>query len=377
MKRFLSILLVLTTLLISACTAGDVKNDSSSSVDDSNNIIFSYPADSTASSLSSSSEESDSTKPSSSLDASKEDSDEASPSSSEDTASSSSEDTSSTVSSVADSSTVSSTANDSSVPESSVPVISSPDITIDPSNPNSTWINDLKDQQDMDYHGYTAEELDDYFDDALFVGDSVANGLKLYKSMYEKEIFDNMVFHTGACYGFNNCLSAISSKSLHPVYQGAQRTIWDMVSLTGAKKVFIGFGLNDFGCVTTKNIKNCLDKIISKIRAVNPDIEIILLSSGYFTKAGESYQPSKNDYRTCFRQRDYNQFVLEYCNSMGLDYIDVSNCFADDYGYLDKDKAMDNYCHPHIKHYHLWRDILYGYAADKINGNYSNPERMR
>jgi len=374
MKRFLSIILVFSTLLISACTAGDNNKENNSSVDDSNNIIFSYPVDSSATDFSSVSGESSSKESSDSIDATSE---ESLVSSADGSIDLSSADTSNTNSSVPDSSIPNSTAPDSSVPESSVPVISSPDITIDPSTPGATWINDLKGQQDTDYHGYTAEELDDYFDDALFVGDSVANGLKLYKSMYEKDIFEKMIFHTGACYGFNNCLSAVSSKSLHPVYQGAQRTIWDMVALTGAKKVFIGFGLNDFGCVTTKNIKNCLDKIISKIRAVNPDIQIILLSSGYFTKAGESYQPSKNDYRTCFRQRDYNQFVLEYCNSLGLDYIDVSNCFADDYGYLDKDKAMDNYCHPHIKHYHLWRDILYGYAADKINGNYTNPERMR
>ncbi len=371
MKRFLCILLVLTTVLISACTAGDNNNTASSSADDSgNSIIFSYPTDSPA--HSSSSEDSVNSSENSYAD-SAESSEESAPSSEE-----SSEDTSSKPdSSVPDSSVADSSAPGSSAPDSSVPDISSPDISIEPSNPNSGWINDLKGQQDTDYHGYTAEQLDDYFDDALFVGDSVANGLKLYKSMYEKDIFNEMVFHTGACYGFNNCLSAISSKSLHPVYQGAQRTIWDMVTLTGAKKVFIGFGLNDFGCVTTKNIKNCLDKIIAKIRAANPDIEIILLSSGYFTKAGESYQPSKNDFRTCFRQRDYNQFVLEYCNSLGLDYIDVSNCFADEYGYLDKSLAMDNYCHPHIKHYHMWRDILYGYAADKLNGNYTNPERMR
>lgn len=363
MKKLLCIILVLLMLFATACATSSKSVESSvAESSDGENIIFSYPTES-------------STEPSSA------ESTEASSQSSENSINSGADATedspSSSTSEVPSSSETDSSTNQNQDPVISAPPISSPDISIAPSNPENTWINDLKGQQDTDYHGYTAEQLDDYFDDALFVGDSVSNGLKLYTSMYEKGIFSGMTFHTGACYGFNNCLSAVTNKSLHPVYQGQQRTIWEMISLTNPNKVFIGFGLNDFGCVTTNNIKKCLDKIIANIRAVKPDIQIILLSSGYFTKAGEKYNPSMNDFRVCSRQRDYNQFVLEYCNSLGLDYIDVSNCFADEYGYLDKDLAMDNYCHPHIKHYHMWRDILYGYAADKINGNYTNPERMR
>lgn len=362
MKRFICILLVIFMLFIAACSSNEDQVTSSKEESDGNNIIFSYPTESSAEPSSNESSEasfqSTTTDENSSIDTS--------------------EDSTTDVTSEApSSSTPESSTVSSQAPVISAPPISSPDISIDPSSPENVWINSLKGQQDTDYHGYTAEELDDYFDDALFVGDSVSHGLKLYTSMYEKGIFSGMTFHTGACYGFNNCLSAVTNKSLHPVYQGQQRTIWEMISLTNPNKVFIGFGLNDFGCVTTKNVKNCLDKIIANIRAVKPDIQIILLSSGYFTKAGEKYNPSMNDFRVCSRQRDYNQFVLEYCNSLGLDYIDVSNCFADEYGYLDKDLAMDNYCHPHIKHYHMWRDILYGYAADKINGDYTNPERMR
>ncbi len=347
MKKFLCIVLALVALLTTACVSNAGTDNSSvdSEADSSEVNIFSYPTPS----VEESSETSDAT--------------------SEETSDITSEDT--TVDSSDDESSVS-----SSFPVISAPPISSPEISIDPSEYTQVWVNDLKDQQDTDYHGYTAEELDDYFDDALFVGDSVANGLKLYTQMYEK-IFTGMTFNTGACYGFHNCLNPVSSSSMHPLYNGAKYTIWQMVALTNPNKVFIGFGLNDFGCTTTASNKKCLDRIIANIRAVKPDVEIIILSSGYFTKQGESYKPNLNDYRTCFRQRDYNQFILEYCNAMGLDYIDVSNCFADENGYLPKESSLDNYCHPQIKLYTAWRDILYGYAADKINGNYQNPARMR
>lgn len=357
MKKFLCVILALLSIFVTACAA-DSNLDSSfdSSEDNGNDIVFSYPTheDSSAETSEVTSDEQSS--------ASSEDA------TSEESSAASSEDEKDTSSAVQD--------NSSTAPTISVPPIDSPDISIDNSPYGEVWINNLKDQQDTDYHGYTAEELDDYFDDALFVGDSVANGLKLYTTMYEK-IFQGMVFHTGACYGYHNCLSAVTSSSMHPLYQGQKRNIWEMVALTNPNKVFIGFGLNDFGCTTTGSVKKCLDKIVANIRAVKPDVEIIILSSGYFTKDGESYKPNLNDYRTCFRQRDYNQFVLEYCNALGLDYIDVSNCFADEYGYLPKDSSLDNYCHPQIKLYTAWRDILYGYAADKMQGTYQNPERMR
>lgn len=351
MKRFICVVLALISLFITACAAGgnDSSEVSESSETSKSDIVFSYP-------VPSSKEDSFSVDAISSEDGSSEDA--VSPDqSSEDEASVSSEPSSAEASVY-------------------VPPISSPDISVPASEYGTPWVNDLRDQQDTDYHGYPAEELDAYFNDALFVGDSVSNGLKLYTSMYEK-VFQGMVFNTGACYGYHNCLSAVSDKSMHPIYQGQKRTIWEMVALVKPKKVFIGFGLNDFGCTTTSSVKKCLDRIIANIYAVDPNVDIIILSSGYFTKEGESYIPEKNDYRTCFRQRDYNQFVLEYCNAVGLDYIDVSNCFADDYGYLPKESSLDNYCHPQIKLYSKWRDILYGYAADKLLGAYQNPPRMR
>lgn len=245
-----------------------------------------------------------------------------------------------------------------------------------PNDPSGAWINPMINQQDRDYHGYSPEELDAYFNGAVFSGDSVFNGLKIYTQNNE-DIFNGVIFNTGACYGFHNCLSPVSSSSMHPLYQGQKRTLWEMVSITGTDKIFIGFGLNDFGCTTRSSVIKCLDRIKANLYAANPNVEIILLSSGYFTKKGSSYNPSKNDYRTNNRQREYNQLVLDYCNANGWDYIDVTNCFSDQYGDLDASRSLDNYCHPKIGEYTVWRDILYSYAAAKLMGNYTNPPTMK
>jgi len=244
-----------------------------------------------------------------------------------------------------------------------------------PPPPADNTIAAMLNQQDRDYHGYSAEELDAYFEGALITGDSVTNGLKLYTQMHEP-ILSGAYFHTGASYGFNNAVAAVTPSSQHPLFRGQRSTIWDVAAALGSDKVIIGFGLNDFGYCNTARIETCLDRIVSNLRAVNSDIEIIFLSSGYFTRNGEVCRPEMSDYRTNQRQRSHNQFVLEYCNENGFDYIDVTHCFSDAQGYLKASITLDDYCHPRISEYTAWRDILYSYAANKLMGTYQNPPAM-
>ena len=269
--------------------------------------------------------------------------------------------------------------------ESIAPVVSSEEISAEdvnssesetsPPPPADNSIAAMLNQQDRDYHGYSAEELDAFFDDALFTGDSVTNGLKIYTQNYE-DVFRGAYFHTGASYGFNNAVAGVTPSSQHPLFRGERSTIWKVASVLGSNRVIIGFGLNDFGYCTTERIESCLDRIVSNIRAVNSDIEIVFLSSGYFTRNGEVCRPEMCDYRTNQRQRSHNQFVLEYCNANGFDYIDVTHCFSDAQGYLRANITLDDYCHPRIEEYTAWRDILYSYAANKLMGTYKNPPAM-
>ncbi|MBR6594782.1 MAG: hypothetical protein IKK83_06325 [Clostridia bacterium] len=273
----------------------------------------------------------------------------------------------------------SSSPEESSVVSSSSPEVSGSDESSAGANnsvPSGEWINNLIDQQSRDYFGYSASELDAYFTDTIITGDSVTNGLKIYKNSYEKGILEGVYFHTGASYGYNNALKPVTASSQHPLYQGQKRNIAQVAALRGSKKIIMGFGLNDFGYATPNFIRNCLDKLCSSIYEVDASIDIIILSSGYFTEKGQVYRPEINDHRTNKRQREYNQVVLDYCNEKGLDYIDVTNCFSDSYGNLRSDITLDNYCHPQIEQYTVWRDILYSYAAQKMLGTYSNPPAM-
>ena len=70
-----------------------------------------------------------------------------------------------------------------------------------------------------------------------------------------------------------------------------------------------------------------------------------------------------------------NNYLLEYCNENGLDFIDIASqltekgCLADKY-------ASDGYCHIGQSGYKIWTAILRDYAVSKQNGTYTNPEKM-
>ena len=89
---------------------------------------------------------------------------------------------------------------------------------------------------------------DGYFDDAVFVGDSIT--LKLYH--YVKDMrnqgtpcLGSAKFLTAGSLGSGNALWPVSKESVHPSYQGEKMRIEKAIELMGARKVYIMLGMND------------------------------------------------------------------------------------------------------------------------------------
>ena len=233
--------------------------------------------------------------------------------------------------------------------------------------------------QSIDWSKKTAAECDEYFKNSVIVGDSVMLGFKNYvgqKRATNTGFFSSLKFHVGGSYGVYNALAPVSSKSVHPLFGGEQTTIEDAVKAMGAERVFILFGLNDLGLYpagegpaeTLENYK----KLFSKIKEKNPNTEIVILSATYL------YEPwdKKMVKLTSKNLRALNQLMLEYCNDNGMDYIDVATALADSKGYLRPEYCSDEECHLTNAAYDVWTNILRAYAADKLDGKYSNVSSM-
>lgn len=224
--------------------------------------------------------------------------------------------------------------------------------------------------QSMDTHGMDRKKLEAFLEDSLFVGDSVTDGFKLYVNNYGDMPYVN--FFSGSSYGYQSACKDKSSTKVHPKIGGEAKYIWEAVEHYEAKRVFICFGLNDFGYISDSKLTTCLETICNNISEVSPETEVVFLSCGFFTKDGQttSYGFSNDQVRA------KNEVVLNYCNENGYDFIDVSWVYADANGNLKSEYSYDNYCHLSYDKYNFWEDILMAYAADKLLNQYENVETM-
>ncbi len=259
-------------------------------------------------------------------------------------------------------------------PETSIPSSENSDVSDETSTPvdskpnkEDSWIYS---GQGVDTHGVDRKKLDDFLEDSLFVGDSVTDGFKLYVNNYGDLPYVN--FFSTASYGYINACRDKETSSLHPKIGGETKYIWEAVEYYEAERVFINFGLNDFGYIQDSKLVECLQTICDNIHSSSPQTEIVFMSCGFFTKnARNAGKGVDND-----RVRAKNEIVLNFCKENGYDFIDVSWAYADAEGYLDSQYSYDDYCHLGYSKYNFWEDILYGYAADKILGQYENIETM-
>lgn len=229
--------------------------------------------------------------------------------------------------------------------------------------------------------GVVASEYDAYFNDSLFVGHSVMVHFKNYVSNWRKNdasILGNALFGCSSSFSFYNNInqSTTQADNVLPKYQGQSYKIEDLVTVTGVKTVYLGLmGLNDLGMVgnadtcaslVADEVKTCIELIKEK----NPDVNIVVLSSTYLVR-GINYPKLNNK-----NMSRLNNYVLDYCNENGIDFVDVATPLIDGGGYLAGVYCSDNYCHLKQNAYYVWMDVLRDYAAKKQAGTWQNPDSI-
>ena len=126
---------------------------------------------------------------------------------------------------------------------------------------------------------YDGIKEDSFFENSVFVGDSVMMGFRNYILRQEEGFMGNPEFLVSGSYSLRMALNPVSDKTIHPIYQGEQRLIWDSMSMLGVKKAFIALGLNDIGMLSVEDTYENYQKVISAIYEANPDIAIYVIST--------------------------------------------------------------------------------------------------
>lgn len=203
---------------------------------------------------------------------------------------------------------------------------------------------------------HTAKSGYEYFDNSVFLGDSVTLGLKNYatkKRQSDSYFLGNAQFIAVGSYSVADTLVPVDSpNSIHSLYKGVTTQPQDIIADMGVTRVFICLGLNDVGIYTQNEYLNNYSFLINRIRKAVPDIQIAILSVTPLTVEGE-------------RKVLYNAKIDEYNNSLaafavenGCYFLDVASVLKDDLGYLADELSSDNYCHLEPKAYDAWIEYM-------------------
>lgn len=220
---------------------------------------------------------------------------------------------------------------------------------------------DLREENEAEAE-YVVEdaEIDAYLADSVIIGDSIVLGYRNYCTRSEDEMLKSIKFLAAGNFSAHNALWEVSSKSVHPLYQGEQRPVWESVSLMGAKNIFICFGLNDLN-IDDKTCE-CYQQVISNILELSPEVNINIISMTYTLK-DQGVGKLNND-----EIRIYNEQLQKMAAENGWGFVNVAPLLADEEGNLKAEYCSDGFLHQTPAAYKVWTQALHQYVEKMLGG---------
>ena len=183
-----------------------------------------------------------------------------------------------------------------------------------------------------------------YFDDALFIGDSRTDGLRLYSPF------------SGATYYYATSLSIYGVMDSAETCDGCYG-IRQLLKNRTYGKIYIMFGINEAYSDKTTFLDR-YGKVIDEIREYQPDALIYIQSIMYVTAKKMANDPGfSND-----GLRAKNEGLREMANGENIFYLEINDVLNDGAGNLPSDYTNDG-VHLKPEYYSLWRDYLLEHAV--------------
>lgn len=193
---------------------------------------------------------------------------------------------------------------------------------------------------------------DDYFSDALFIGNSRTVGLSLYGSMPKEATFYATV-------GMN-IYDLMSSSAQIPPEEGPEQSFKSLLSSKQFGKIYIMLGINDLGTGTSESFAEYYKGIIEQIHSAQPNaiiyVQSIINISAERDAQGDAISNSNiNEKNALLKQLANNDYIY---------YLNINEVLVDSNGFLNSDYTSDG-IHLGGGSLSLWEDYLYSHAIVK------------
>ena len=191
----------------------------------------------------------------------------------------------------------------------------------------------------------------EWFSDAVFIGNSLAQGFMLYGGLKTADMFAVQSIS----------VANIGTDHVINVGGGNYLTILDAMARKSYRKVFVMLGINELSWASKETFYKEYARVIDRIRELEPDAELYLQSITPVTARESATSASFTNPRI----HEYNEVIRQLAEDKEAHYLYVYDAFADEEGNLPSGHTEDG-IHPYGKYYAKWLTYLETHSVSEV-----------
>lgn len=191
----------------------------------------------------------------------------------------------------------------------------------------------------------------DYFEDALFIGDSRTVGLRDYGKMG-----DGVTFYASTGLTIYKLFTAEIVET-----EGIRKkiNIEEALGQRQFRKIYLCVGINELGTGTVERFERTYREALEKIRELQPDAILYIQSILRVTKE----RSEKGDYITNEEIDARNEAISKLADNETIFWLDGNEAICDESGGMNPEYTSDG-VHLKVKYIPVWRDFIKSHAIE-------------
>ena len=191
----------------------------------------------------------------------------------------------------------------------------------------------------------------DYFDDAVFIGDSRIVGMNDYSGLTNATFFAK----TGL-----TIYNLLDEKFVEDPNTGKTVSVSDMLQKYSYGKIYLMVGINELGTGGTERFQKAYKEVLGKMRKWQPDAII-------YVQSIMGVSPKKDRTDEVFNNtniRDKNCAIAKLTDGIHIFYLNIQEIYEDENHALTQDLTFDD-VHLYAQYYDKWVKYLKNHAVVK------------
>lgn len=199
--------------------------------------------------------------------------------------------------------------------------------------------------------GETERVRSEYFNDAVFIGDSITTGISLYDIMPNAKVFAS----TGI-----NLQSINTAQVINNPDGGDKLTILQALEKSDAEKIYVMLGANGLAFLGAESTVDLYKAFIEKIKEIKPNAIIYVQSIFpiHEKKFAERYKGNLTNETV----DETNKLLIKMSEELGVYFVNPAEIFKDETGGL-MDEVTPDGLHFNSEYYTKWMDYLKTHAV--------------